>query len=191
MLIFETRCKVKKVGVNSVEYNGYGYKVVLVDIGNIQDFHAFIPVKRNVEVGDCLNISNCSLTNYKMEDGTETLAIRVEAFTKVDEQEFEPVEEFRVKVNGSVMRTERSQVKYIGPVKKPLLKATLRVFNENRKMFNILLVGYCKSVKILEEIENGRYIDCEAVLKTQSKNKKHKYAYQLNIENFKYIQKGE
>lgn len=191
MLIFETRVKITETGLGTVEYNGYKYKVSKADIANISDFYVFTPIKKAVNVGDCFEVKSCSLTNYTPEGEVETLAIRIEQFDTINPESYEPLPEFRVKVNGSVMRTPRSVVRYIGPVKAPLLKATLRVFNENRKMFNILLVGYCSSVKTLESITNGSYIDCIAVLRNQSKSKKNKHLYQLNIESFEYVKKGE
>lgn len=191
MLVFDTRLRITETGLGVVEYNGYKYKVCKADVADIKDFYVFVPVKRNVSEGDCCEVKLCSLTNFTPEDSTQgTLALRIEVFDKIDSEEYVPLDEFTVKVNGAVVRTERSTVRYIGPTRAPLLQATIRVFNENRKVFNILLVGYCSTVKLLDSIENEKYINCTGVIKLQHKNRRNKQKYQLNIRCFEYVKKG-
>lgn len=187
MLTFETKCEVTEVGLDTIEFNGYKYKVSKAKIAKIEDFYIFTRLKKAVEVGDCLNVSVCCLTNYITGDA-KTLALRIEEFEVVPKEEFEPLEKFHVRVNGCVLRTNKSVVRYVGPSRIPLLKATIRVYNENRKVFTVLLEGYCGSVKVLDKIVNDSYVDLDATLRRQCENKN---SYQLNVEDFKYIKKGE
>ena len=187
MLTFATKCEVTEVGLGTIEFNGYKYKISKAAIANIEDFYIFTRIKKAVEVGDCLDVSVCCLTNYT--DGEKnTLALRIEEFEKVPTEEFEPLDRFRVRVNGCVLRTNKSVTRYVGPSRIPLLKATIRVYNENHKVFNILLVGYSGSVRILNDIVNDSYVDLDAVLRRQCENND---SYQLNVEGYKYIKKGE
>jgi len=187
MLTFETKCEVTEVGLDVVEFNGYKYKVSKAKIAKIEDFYIFTRVKKSVQVGDCMNVSTCCLTDYR-KDGTDTLALRIEEFEIVPKEQFEPLDKFSVRVNGCVLRTSKSVVRYVGPARTPLLKATIRIYNENRKVFTVLLVGYCSSVKVLDSIVNDSYVDVDATVRRQCENKG---SYQLNIEDFKYVKKGE
>lgn len=185
MLVFETKCKIVAVTEDIEDFNGYKYKVCKADIADTKEFPFLVPIKQDVQEGDCLEVQKCVLTHI----GKDNLVIRADVFTKVDEESYTPLEEFYVGVNGKVFKTERSVTTKVGPARMPIIKATIVPYDEHNRSFKILLVGMCSSAALIENMISGSFINMRGVIKPMYRNSDK---YQINIRSFEYVkERGE
>lgn len=185
MIAFSNVIKVLEKCDVTTTINGNDLSVYIVEAGNLDDLVALIPYEEDVNVGDILKSDNMYVTDYCLQkDAGKKVAILVDSFEKISEEEYERPEYFEVVVNGKFIRTERAKLRNVGMFGRPFISTTLSIKNAENSIFTVQLVGHYGRAKKLDKLENGTFIDVTARLSKVKYDENGRY--ELNM--LKYIE---
>ena len=173
---------VTKTDIGTVDLNGFIYNVVEVDIAQLHEFKVFIPVFADVDVGTIFTSTTWAVTRYKTED-SETLALRIDNLDIVDK--YEPIEYLTAKVTGMFVNSDKCKLKYVGPTRRAFYRCTLKLKDEFKESFSILLCGFKDNALKLSTLTRMTIIQAEVCIR----DKRYEDGYELCINHFQELVK--
>lgn len=174
--------KVTKTNIGTVDLNGFIYNVVEIDVANLTGFKAFIPVFVAVDEGVAFSSEKWAVTRYKTET-EETLALRIDSLDYMEN--YEPIEYLTAKVTGMFVNSDRCKLKYVGPTRRAFYRCTLKLNDEFKENFSVLLCGFKDNALRLSTLTRTTIIQAEVYIR----NKKFEDGYEFCIKTFNKLQK--
>lgn len=165
----ELKVRVSKVGLGIIDINDFKYNLIKVDTVRFKDFPVLVPVFDQVEEGDCLLLTRYKVTRMENSNDPVELCIRIEAFEIVERVGFEMSEYLNVKVRGILTGSEKCYLKTVGPDKRAFFMCTIKLEDDFRETFGILLVAFNTNAKKLSTIAFTSSVAAEVTIRPKLK----------------------
>lgn len=181
MVNFDLYGKIEKANIELVDINGFKYNVAEITVANIKGFKALVPIFTSVSEGDYIYSSEWELTRGEEGINPDKLAVRFDNLSVIDESEYTPLDYFRCKCVGLYITSEKCTLRSVGPRKKPLYLATLKIKDEKEEPFTVLITAFNKVAESLINVPRLSILAVDVCIK----NKKYKPGYELCVSEFK------
>lgn len=182
----ELKARVTKVFSELVDVNTFKYRLVNIQVGQVDEFPALVSIFHSVEVGDCFVTSRWKVTRIGKETRPVNLCIRIDYLEVIPSDGFEVSEYLNSIVYGTFVSSEKCYLKTVGPDRKPFFNATLKLEDSDGESFGMLLIAFNSNAKHLSTVKSHSNLKCEVSIK----KRRHDPGYELTIIRFTVIKEA-
>ena len=169
MTNLELKLRVCETGLDVVDINGFKYNLIKVDTKVVKGFKVLIPIFDQVEVDDVIKTEKYQVTRLGENAEPIDLVIRIDKFEIIGTGDKDISEYLNVRVKGMITGSEKCYLKTVGPDRKAFYMCTIKLLDEYRETFGILLVAFNNSAKKLSTIPFASSVTAEVSIRPKLK----------------------
>lgn len=183
MIPFETRFEVIEKVERTVTLNKkYSYGVYLIQIADLK-LAALFDIRIDIEVGSCIQADKAILTKVDALTDLSELQLRVDKFSVIPAEDYEPLPYVDAKINGMFVRSKKVKLKRVSVNQHPFIATSLNIRNEEKDAFYVYMVAFKKVAEELDAVKNGAVLNVEARLKARADGS----GLEFNVDRFTII----
>lgn len=172
----DLKVRISDVNLEVVDINGFKYNLHMVEYGNKKTIKTLIPIFSEVEIGDCIETNNWTLTQLGSKKPAD-LCIRIDSFDIVtDTKDFTVSKHLNCRVQGMFLNSDKCYLRTVGPDAKPFYMATLKIKDSLGLAYENIFIGFNNMAKKLSTIKKKSIIDCVVTVREKKDGKGYELA---------------